>query len=344
MSVEPQDWLSNVESWSAIIRNFGLVIAAVIALPLAIWRSIVAARQATTAQLGLLNERCQKGADMLASEKLTVRLGGIYTLAWLAREYPGDYHTPIMSLFCVFVRHASRKAGEVAESIKGDNLTQILESDGGLDEEVIDRPGEDVQEAMRAICNRSEAQIEIEQVAKLRSNLVGANLSGADLQGANLQGANLRNANLSGAQLWNANLSGANLLNANLRNANLAGADLQGANLWNTDLSGAELEEANLEDANLKDADVSGAHLWNANLSGAILQDADVSGAELWNGDVAGAWKGDVLDASLGVYNGLTQEEIDRAVADSDNPPDLTGAVDANTGEPLVWRGGTTRG
>ena len=43
MSVEPQDWLSNVESWSAIIRNFGLVIAAVIALPLAIWRSIVAA-------------------------------------------------------------------------------------------------------------------------------------------------------------------------------------------------------------------------------------------------------------------------------------------------------------
>ena len=59
MSVEPQDWLSNVESWSAIIRNFGLVIAAGIALPLAIWRSIVAARQATTAQLGLLNERYQ---------------------------------------------------------------------------------------------------------------------------------------------------------------------------------------------------------------------------------------------------------------------------------------------
>ena len=307
MSVEPQDWLSNVESWSAIIRNFGLVIAAGIALPLAIWRSIVAARQATTAQLGLLNERYQKGSEMLGNKGLSVRLGGIYALARLARERPRDYHVQIMGFLCAFVRHASRKAGEVAESIKGDDSTQIVESDGGSHEEVIDRPvGEDVQEAMRAICNRSEAQIEIEQVAKLRSNLVGANLAGADLQDVDVSGANLRNANLSGV-------------------------NLQGANLRKTDLSGADLEEANLEDA-----DVSGAHLWNANLSGAVLQDADVSGAHLWNADVSGA--------NLGVYNGLTQEEIDQAVADSDKPPDLIGAVDANTGEPLVWRGGTTRG
>ena len=32
MSGELQNWLSNMESWSTIIRNFGLVIAAVIAL------------------------------------------------------------------------------------------------------------------------------------------------------------------------------------------------------------------------------------------------------------------------------------------------------------------------
>ena len=237
MSVEPQDWLSNVESWSAIIRNFGLVIAAVIALPLAIWRSIVAARQATTAQLGLLNERCKKGADMLASEKLTVRLGGIYTLAWLAREYPGDYHTPIMSLFCVFVRHASRKAGEVAESIKGDNLTQILESDGGLDEEVIDRPGEDVQEAMRAICNRSEAQIEIEQVAKLRSNLVGANLSGADLQGANLRNANLAEresvgTRSCGTRICRVRICGTRIWRVRIYRARICGTRIYPARNW----------------------------------------------------------------------------------------------------------------
>ena len=41
---------------------------------------------------------------------------------------------------------------------------------------------------------------------------------------------------------------------------------------------------------------------------------------------------------------GLTQEQIDEAVADSDNPPTLEGVVDANTGEPLVWRGAGASG
>ena len=330
MSVEPQDWLSNVESWSAIIRNFGLVAAAVFALWFARKRILVADRQADTAQRGLLNERYQKGAGMLDNKGLSVRLCGIYALARLARERPRDYHVQIMGSLCAFVRHASRKAGEVAESIKGDDSTQIVESDGGSHEEVIDRPvGEDVQEAMRAICNRSEAQIEIEQVAKLRSNLVGANLSGADLEDVDVSGANLRNANLSGVDLQDADVSGAQLQGANLRNANLSGADLEEANLEDADVSGAHLWNANLSGAILQDADVSGAQLQganlrNANLSGADLkeanlEDADVSGAQLWNADVS-------------------QEEIDRAVADSDKPPDLTDAVDANTGEPLVWR------
>ena len=97
-------WLNDGESGSTTIRNLGLVIAAIVALPLAIWRSIVAERRAKTAQRGLLNERYQKGAEMLDSQVLAVRLGGIYALARLAREHPGDYHTQIMSLLCAFVR------------------------------------------------------------------------------------------------------------------------------------------------------------------------------------------------------------------------------------------------
>ena len=102
-------WLSAGESGSTAIRNLGLVVAAIIALPLAIWRSIVAERQAATAQRqsetaqrGLLNERYQKGSEMLGSHVLSVRLGGIYALTRLAREHPGDYHTQIMSLLCAF--------------------------------------------------------------------------------------------------------------------------------------------------------------------------------------------------------------------------------------------------
>ena len=71
MSGELQDWLSNLESWSTIIRNFGLVIAAVIALWFAKKRIVVSDRQAETAQRGLLNERYQKGAEMLGSRVLS---------------------------------------------------------------------------------------------------------------------------------------------------------------------------------------------------------------------------------------------------------------------------------
>ena len=113
--------LSNLESWSTIIRNFGLVIAAGIALWFAKQRIMVADRQAKIAQLGLLNERYQKGAEMLASGDLTGHIGGIYALAGLAREHPGDYHTKIMRLLCAFVRHPVGDAVEAAFADRGLN-------------------------------------------------------------------------------------------------------------------------------------------------------------------------------------------------------------------------------
>ena len=291
MNGEPQDWLSNWESWSAIIRNFGLVIAAGIALPLAIWRSIVAARQATTAQRGLLNERYQKGAEMLGSEGLSVRLGGIYTLARLAREHPGDYHMQIMSLLCAFVRNPAGKPVEAPLPING--LTAQAEFNSGQDEaddeDGVDRPlrvREDVQEIMTAVGERSNEQIKTEEGEKYSLNIKEADLKNVYLHGANLEGANLYRANLEGAVLISSNLDEAHLDSANLEGASLLGSTLRGSNLTESDLSAADLRKCKT----------------------------------------------------------LTQEQVDRAVAQQDHPPDLTGAVDAGTGEPLVWRGGTPNG
>ena len=202
------DWLSAEESNSSTIRNIFLAAAALIALPLAIWRSTVAGRQADTAQQqsaiaqrGLLNERYQKGADMLGSEKHTVRLGGIYALARLAREHPGDYHTQIMSLFCAFVR----------------NPTAASEA----------RVREGVWTVMTAVGMRSSSQIETEKKEKYWLNLFGANLEGLCLSSANLTRVHLVEANLSRANLLDTNLSGAFLDRANLSEALLHGTDLR---------------------------------------------------------------------------------------------------------------------
>ena len=105
------DWIANGESGSATIRNIGLVIAGSLAFPLAMWRAVVADKQASSAQhqaaiaqQGLLNERYQKAAEMLGNERLFVRLGGVYALQALIEEYPEQYYVSCMRLLCAFVR------------------------------------------------------------------------------------------------------------------------------------------------------------------------------------------------------------------------------------------------
>ena len=226
---EPQDWLNNLESGSTIIRNVGLVIAAVIALWFARRRILVADRQAATAQRGLLNERYQKGAEMLGNDVLSVRLGGIYALARLAREYPGGYHTQIMNLLCSFVRNPPVDDGARDPKASGTQLR------------------EDVQATMPTICARSEVQV----LAEKKEIYFRLDLSGADLHGISLLEATslgssdrrppISSANLEGAFLHGANLSGAGLVFSNLKGASLYRANLEGAFLHGADLSGANL-------------------------------------------------------------------------------------------------------
>ena len=129
-SVEYWAWLNgpNFQSNADTIRVIALILGGVIALILTLWRSMIADRHAKTAQLGLRNERYQKGAEMLGSETLTVRLGGIYALRRLAEEYPQEYHVQIMRLFCAFVRSPPemRAVSDIELSLDIDTIIEAL--------------------------------------------------------------------------------------------------------------------------------------------------------------------------------------------------------------------------
>ena len=309
------DLHSNQDSLSTTIRNLGLVVGGIEAILLAAWRSIVAQRQAAaaqrqadTSQQGLLNERYQRGAEMLGSEVLSVRLGGIYDLERLAAEHPEQYHIQVMKLFCAFARNPT-------------DDKRITRS-----REPLDDPGEevhtlraDVQDVMRAIGSRGTVGISLEPDPEDEHLLY------------------LRDANLRYLQVRDANLSGAWLPNANLSKARLPSVDLSGARLRNTDLSDARLRKAdlscsNLRGANLQGTNLSAALLWGSDLSGAILRNANLSGADLYGATVHSA------SYSVSV-RGLTQAQLDVACAELQNPPLVKGVLDAETGEPLVWRG-----
>ena len=133
--------------------------------------------------------------------------------------------------------------------------------------------------------------------------------------------------------LSGSSLKGVRLISENLKSARL---DVMLAKiLEGTNLSGAIMIDANLSDAVMPISNLSGAIMTAANLSG-----TDLSGANLFHADLTEA---DLSGTKLKNCKGLTQEQLDQA-ANSDHPPDLTGAVDANTGEPLVWRGASPSG
>ena len=322
------------ESLSTTIRNLGLIIGGVIAIILAVWRSRVAERQVAAAEGSLLNERYQKGAEMLGSDVLAVRLGGIYALRRLAEEHPEQYHVQVMELYCAFARNPTG-----SEGVTG----------GPYADEPSDPPKirDDIQAVLTAIARRSETGLACERAANdYRLDLPGANLAGAFLQGANLASAGLQISNLAHADLAEADLSGAVLLAANLSRSLLLGANLHSAHLQGANLSHAMCHRVDLSNANLN-AELTYAHLASADLSGAIIGAGDMTGAILDNANLSGTvfWDSNEVindDTSVGrpLLSRLTQSQLDKARADPDNPPTIPeGAVDIETGEPLVWRG-----
>ncbi len=225
------------ESGSTTVRNIGFVVAGLIALPFAFWRSWVAERQANTAQQHLLNERYQQGAEMLGSEVLSVRLGGIYALERLAAEHPEQYHIQIMQLFCAFVRHPTVDEREKQEQ----RALEAASASKDLPSSVQARA--DVQAVMTAIGTRDKTRINIERASKYTLNLSLADLRGAHLADADLSHARFYGVVLSDAFLVDANLSSAFLMESNLSRATMWGTVMSDSILYDAVLSGTDFSQ-----------------------------------------------------------------------------------------------------
>lgn len=106
-----------MEGWvvvSELVRNFGLLAAAVVGLILAGMRVAAANRQAQAAlrQAELsrrdhVAELFNRAVGQLDDAKLQVRLGAIYTLRQIAQDFP-DLTGPVLELPTIYVREAGR--------------------------------------------------------------------------------------------------------------------------------------------------------------------------------------------------------------------------------------------
>lgn len=190
----------------------------------------------------LISQQVSKGFEQLGSEKLVVRLGGIYALEGVMNTSE-QYHQPALETLCAFVRDGTKtNTGDepLAKDIQA-ALTVIGRRASGSG--VIDLTGAHIQGA---------------HLSHLFGNV---DLSGAILQDADLSSADLRLTPLQGAILNGARLNDADLSGAKLMNSKLVGVEVRGAHLQGADLTGAELLNADLSNADLRNAFVAQSQL-----------------------------------------------------------------------------------
>jgi Pentapeptide repeats (8 copies) len=179
-----------------------------------------------------------KAIDLLASDQVSVRHGGVYALEQLSGlddDYRGHAHALLTSFVC---QHAPWPPSTPGSEVQADRARPH----GGL--------ADDVAAAMAALGRRKmivdDAPSELERVDLRGAELDKLNLPNACFAHANLDDASLAKANLANATLSETTLRNTDLAEANLREANLTGAFLDGAILRGADLSKAKLQDAHL--------------------------------------------------------------------------------------------------
>jgi hypothetical protein len=209
-----------------------------------------------------ITESFSKAVEQLASEKIEMRLGGIYTLERICRESPNRY-LPVMETLTAFVR-------ERAYWKEPDQDTSATVARYYVHQRS-QEPPTDIAAVLTVIARRPKT-------ARSKDVVNGRALEKQenwhfDLRQTNLRRANLPCVHLEGAILTKANLEGAILSGAHLEDAKLAGSCLERASLAGAYLKGADLNCAHLEGTLLVSADLTDAILTGIDLSTAIGDD-----------------------------------------------------------------------
>ena len=275
-----------------------------------LWRTRLTQQQIALTSQNSRYDRYQQGIEMLGSTELFVRLGGIYALRTLMKEYPQELHIPVVELLCAFLRNP----------VDADTITKNS------------RVRQDIQTALSVIVRRNETEVALEHARGFRldlrnahlqyTNLPGINLSEANLEGAILSNTNMDGANLSLAILDGADLSFANCRKSNFRNASLVETNLHHVCVDQSNFSVRKMDFVDCTEGSFYKTTFTNVPMWSCNFKGALLNETDLTRTYLPFG------------------NTITQKQLNQAVAEANKPPIIDdGLIDPDTGKQLNWHG-----
>ena len=192
------------------------------------------------------DSRFAKGVELLSSSNESTRIGGVYDLYFLVKEFPNDY---TYSVFNVLSSHIRSLTSTVA--YQNEHKFQ---------------PSTDIQLILNLLTSDLDKTFKGHTLDLHDSYLVGVNLQNKILNYANLEYTRFYRSDLTGTQFVHslltktsfekADLTLANLSNATIENSTFYHATLKMTNLSNSYLHGSIFHGARIEKSILKNAKV----------------------------------------------------------------------------------------
>ena len=223
------DDISNAE----LIHSIGIILVAPLAVFLALWRSRTADKQQRIDARGRLDERYQKGAEMLGYDELVVRMGAITILERLSKEHTREFHVHVVDLLAKFVKHKRTRASAEVPA--------------------------DVQESVLVIGRRSKREVRTYIKIGKRSN---NRRSMIDLARSNLNQMILRNVNFDNVDFHSSTFIGAKISDTLFKGGRFMNVDFRNARLTNVNFMGVQLRHAVFDNAVINNCDMEGATMY----------------------------------------------------------------------------------
>ena len=182
--------------------------------------------QLQVAQEGQITERFTRAIEQLGSDKMEIRLGGIYALERIANDSDKDYW-PIMETLTAYVRERAPWREPPPDSHK----RMLGKEQPSLASEFEFKTTTDIQTILTVLGRR---KYNYSQGEKKCLDLTDTDLRLANLERAHLERALLHGANLQGTFLWG----------THLEEAKLRRVEMKGATFGKTHMEGADLRDA----------------------------------------------------------------------------------------------------
>ncbi|MGW2571704.1 pentapeptide repeat-containing protein [Streptomyces sp. NPDC001537] len=256
----------------------------------ATWRQVRVSQDGLNAtREGQVTDRFSRAVDQLGSDKMDVRIGGIYAL-WRIADHSVRDHEAVVSIMAAYLRThlpwPPREPGSPAADVSINSVWPL------------ETRAADAQTALTCLgVLRREGRpdwLNVSLTDLRRADCDGLWLLGVNLDGACLEAASVYQANLSKASLIAANLRHAELGTSILHQVRCIEADLRGARLVKADVREADFSRADLREANLRKARAHDALFAGADLRLADLRGCDLSGADLRQAKLEGALASDL--------------------------------------------------